>query len=448
MNLRPAADRALRWPRVVPAGWFVLTVVGSGLILYVQIVLGGAQVPVQSLARVGLVGVAIGCWAFAVREKDFLDPRLRAPLVAFVVVTAASLLYSAFRSQALGDALGEFGFMYSIGIFLSLYLLIPVVARFGQGFRLFCASAVAFGFLQAMRQDLFLPQSFLERFGIVFQTFVNERVRVLGFFASPPRFAELLVLVCALLQHSLITGKRRWLTMSAYLVTLWVLYNTFSRSGYVLFLSTLAIQLILMRRQFFGSDSGAVARFYALIAGAGAGLALLVAGRFPLDSSVTDTTSFAARQGHWSSLIDQLRGLGAFEVVLGTGTAARYSFLSSEYFVVDNVVLAMFLYGGVLGVLTFLWLFIRIFSVAAVTAPRDRSRWDALLAFYVSLLVEGMFVDNHNTIFIVQFALLGMLAHDRILRVHAPTATRTASARSRLSATGSATLNSTPRERQ
>lgn len=414
MRLYSTAEPPLKWPRVVPAGWFVLVVVGSGFILYVQDVAGGVQIPVQSVARMGLLALVVGTLAFAGREKDFLDARLRAPLTLFTAGIAVSLLYSTLRSESVSDALGEFSFMYSIGIFLILFLFVPVVARFGPAFRVFCGAAVLFGMLQALRQDLFLPDSFLDRFGIVFQTFVNERVRVLSFFASPPRFAELLVLIGALLQHSLIVGKRRWLTLPCYLVVVWVLYNTFSRSGYVLFFSTLTLQIVLMRRYFLSRDAHGALRLYAVVAGTGAGLVLLLAGRLPFDSSVADTTSLAARQGHWGTLIDQFQALSAVDVIFGTGTAARYSFLSSEYFVVDNAVLAMLLYGGVIGMLTFLWLFVRVFTIAAATTPRDSSRWDALLAFYASLLVEGMFVDNHNTIFIVQFALLGMLVLDRI----------------------------------
>lgn len=95
--------------------------------------------------------------------------------------------------------------------------------------------------------------------------------------------------------------------------------------------------------------------------------------------------------------------------------SAHYSVLSSQYFVLDNVALAILLYSGVAGLLIFLYLYYRVFRESMkMRSVGGTDRWTPLLAFYLCLLVEGMFVDNHNTIFLVQFAILGMITWDRL----------------------------------
>jgi O-antigen ligase len=101
--------------------------------------------------------------------------------------------------------------------------------------------------------------------------------------------------------------------------------------------------------------------------------------------------------------------------MLGTGTSARYSVLSSNYFVLDNVGLAIFLYSGLIGLLLFLLLYAQILWEAMRSRRTGgMPRWDPMIAFFACLLIEGMFVDNHNTIFVAMFAMMGMLTRDRL----------------------------------
>jgi hypothetical protein len=408
-------ERRLRWPHVVPAGWFVLVVVAGGLITYLQESLGGVQIPVQSAARALLVAEVLIALAVSHRASRALPPSLSFPLGLFILSAVVALAAAAGRGTPTSDAVGAFMFMYGTGVLLAVFLIAPVSVRLGLAFRAFCVVAVGFGLLQTYKQDLLLPVAFRDRFGIVYERFVNENVRVLSFFASPPRFAELLVLIAAFIQHGFITGRRRGpASVLGYLLVVFVLYNTFSRSGYVLFLSTLIVQMFLMRRKFLGSDGASRVRLYMVLVLLCGGMAMLVSGRLPFDSSVVDTTSFTARQGHWSLLYQQAQGLSVSELFVGTGTSARFSVLSNDYFVVDNILLAVLLYSGLFGLLCFLFLFARIAREGVRAIGGGEARWEAILAFYISLLVEGMFVDNHNTIFTVQFALIGMLVWNRL----------------------------------
>jgi hypothetical protein len=407
----------MRWPYVVPAGWFVLVVLASGLLALIQSTVGGDQVPLQTGARLVLLGLVLVAMAATSRRTSDAKEPLALPVGLFILTAVLSFIGALFGAPSVQEAVDSFLFMYGIGILLLVFLLAPVVVRPSWAFGAFCAAALGFGLLQTLRQDLLLPPAFRAKFGIVYDTFINENIRVLSFFASPPRFAELLVFMASYVQHGLLTGRRRNpVSIVVYITILFVLYNTFSRSGYILFVSTLLLQLCMTRKQVNGGGKhSAVFRLYAVIAAVGMGLVALIARRVPSDLSIVDATSLEARQGHWAVLIAQLREGGATDVLIGTGKSAHFSVLSPEYFVVDNLLLAIYLYSGLIGLIAFAYLYVRIFREGLqMRAKGDHARWDPILAFYVCLLAEGLFVDNHNTVFITQFVILGMMAWDRL----------------------------------
>jgi hypothetical protein len=409
---------SLRWPYVVPAGWFVLLVVASGLITYVQAAVSGIEISVQIGGRVLLVALALIAMLASGSLGASVIGSLTLPLVLFVASALGAFLLALPRHPESRDAVESFMFMYGIGLLLVLFVLAPVVVRLGVLFRLLCAVSVAFGLLQTIRQDLLLPSAHRERFGIIHDHFVNDHVRVVGFFASPPRFAEFLVLMASYVQYGILVGRRRSpLTLLSYGAILFVLYNTFSRSGYVLFLATLTAQLILLKshvmrqRGFFGA-----LRLYVVFASLTTAMGLLVMGWLPFDTSIVDGTSLAARQGHWTTWLRDFESQGLLDLILGSGKAAHFSALSSEYLVLDNVALAVLLYSGVAGLMIFLYLYYRVFREGMrMRSVGNADRWIPILAFYPCLLLEGMFVDNHNTIFLVQFAILGMITWERLV---------------------------------
>ena len=97
------------------------------------------------------------------------------------------------------------------------------------------------------------------------------------------------------------------------------------------------------------------------------------------------------------------------DTLFGTGSSAYHSFLSSGYSVVDNVYLAYFLYAGVVGVLAFVALcsgIIRMLSRLGIREPLGP--WIPLLSFFGGLLVEGFFVDSHNTVVLTAMVAVGM----------------------------------------
>lgn len=408
---------AIGWPKVAPAGWFALVVVASGFITYAQSTFPALSFPVQTLSRAMLIGVVGVSAMVAGRSAAGLVGGVGVPILMFVFSALGSFVFTLAAGDDSADAVASFMFMYSVGMLLLLFLLAPVVVRAGLAVRLFCVIAVGFGLLQIARQDLLLPAAYRERFGVVYDHFVNGHVRAISFFASPPRFAEFLVFIACYLMYGILGGHQRGpLRLASFGLVMIVLYNTFSRSGYVLFLAALAVQLVLLQRHVLRErrSSGAL-RLYAVFAGIFVALGLLLAGRLPFDASVVDVTSLDARQGHWTDVFARFQNEGVGQLLFGSGESAHYPVLSPRYFVLDNVALAMLLYSGVVGLMIFLWLYYRLFREGlSVEEFGGASRWTPMLSFYPALLVEGMFVDNHNTIFVVQFTILGMIVWDRI----------------------------------
>lgn len=404
--------RLPRWPEVVPVSWFVtLTVGGTGLTLLQELV--GTSMPIQVASRAALLACVAVALPAVKRPPQMrsLTPTLTFFLVALSCTLAATLL----QTDDWGAVASSYGFMYALAAPILLFLIAPMVVKRSHAFVALAVGAVCFGLVQTLSQDLLLPPGFRENFGVVWDEFVNGRVRATSFFASPPRFAELLVFCLAYLQYPMLTRRGTfWKLALPYLVVQFVLFNTYSRSGYVLFVAMTILQLILAATSRDPETRETLrSRAFFIFAVGVLGLLSFFGGRIQLDGSVTDSTSLLARQGHWSVLIQAIKSGGVPEFLFGTGRSAQFSAFSSDYFVVDNLLLAVYFHGGVLALAAFIYLFVSIARIALHHRTSSNSgRWVPILAFYLALPLEGMFVDNHNTVFLVQFALIGMLVQD------------------------------------
>jgi len=397
------------WPNAVSGDWLLLVIVSGGLVAVFQAALGLEWVPVQTGARLLFVALTVLAFVGVLRRMGGVQTVPAVPLALFSLSAVMPLALAWSDS----GSMDSFLFMNGTASILMLFALVPIVVRPARLFKIFCVTAAAFGLLQIWMQDLLVPDPFIQQFGIAYQDFVNGRVRALSFFASAPRFAELLVFLAAYLQHALFRRQFQLWRLLSYGAVLVALYNTYSRSGYVLFLATMLAQL------WFARVSGTRRRAWnlvdaLLVLGTACGvLILLTMDRLPVEVAIFDATSWQARQLHWESVLSGLETEDLPALLFGTGRSAHFSRLSPEYFVVDNLFLAVFLYSGFFGLATFVWLVWAVLRRGALAVSvGGASRWHPVLAFSVALLVEGMFVDNHNTVFITQFAVLGMLTCD------------------------------------
>jgi hypothetical protein len=414
--LPPIPQDQPRWPEIVPAGWIVLAVFANGPLILAQRALGVSMIPTQWLARIALAGLTLGAVLLRPRlTQRFLSPQMGVAVSAFGFSVFVSFCLATLRPASSPANLSSFVFMYGIGGLIFLTLLAPLPMKFGRIFRILFALSIALGIAQTARQDLILPDDILADFGIVFERFVDGRVRATSFFASPPRFAEFLTIGSVLILHRILfSATRRPLYLSIYFMTAWLLFNTYSRSGYILFLTSSLI-LIIMDRKWLRSGRGMGRRgTFAIFGSAMAVAGVAIADLFPVASPLTDTSSVEARQQHWSELLERFDSSTFLSFLFGTGQSARFSRLDTEYFVVDNLLFAIFLYAGSLGVLTFVFLSCTLIR-ESLRVPFDKdSPLRPLLAFFVGLLFESLFVDNHNTVFLTQLTLIGVLTQGAI----------------------------------
>lgn len=407
------------WPAVLPVSLFCVVVIFGGL-LQLALDLTGLAVPIQALARVALLAGAIPVLVVAKKYQQELAPvgvRLGAVMVFYSAVIA--FLKDYFESSNLGDPAADFIFMYGIGALLLLVALVPLSARFRVAFFLLSALSIAFGLFQLGTQDLHLPLNYLESLGIVYENFVNNRVRVVSFFRSAPRFAEFLTILSLFVLAQIVrppfekTVRWRVALIVTYGLLVVLLFNTYSRAGYILFVASSIFMLYLVRRPSRRGQQSRIPALFFVLTAAGVGIVLAVLDKLPVDRAIFDMTSYRSRQSSWSVLTEQISNGSIVDLVFGLGDTARFARGDSRYYIIDNLTLALVLYGGLFALLCTAFLTVAVvrfaFSVRRLHGPVVEP-W---IAFLPCLWLEGFFVDNHNTLFIALLAMIGMVSAAR-----------------------------------
>lgn len=408
-----------KWPASLNLSWFTLIVVFGGLIQF-AVDLSGVSFPVQVLARLLLVASAIPVFLVGHGQRGGLAPssvRLAATLLFFSAII--SFIKDSVESSDASDATLSFLFMYSVGSLLIFAAVLPLSARYGGSFYALTAVSIAFGLLQLFSQRLHLPSDYLETVGLLYENFVNGRLRVVSFFRAAPRFAEFLTIVSlALLYQILIPSsarlaRSRGFLLLTYGIVVVLLFNTYSRAGYLLFLSSTILMAILIRnsvRQ--GRGLGRLGPFLLLATG-GVATAVVALDKLPFDITILDTTSLQSRRNSWSRLFELIGEGSVWDILFGFGVAARFARGDVGYFIVDNVALALFLYSGAIGILTALFITAAAVWFAVSVRRMGARTLEPWIAFIPCLWIEGIFVDNHNTLFLSILAMLGFVSSVR-----------------------------------
>ena len=412
-----------QWPASLRVSWFTLAVVFGGLI-QLAFDFSGLSVPVDVLARVALLASAIPV-LLVTQEKGrsvvlsgVVPPSVRLASALLFFSGAISFAKDAVESSNISHAALSVLFMYGIGGFLLFAAFVPLSARFRMLFLAFSGASIGFGLVQLVSQKLFLPPDYLTSVGLLYENFVNDRLRLVSVFRSAPRFAELLTFISLLILSQILLpssariARRRTLLLLTYGLVLILLFNTYSRAGYALFLSSSVVMLILMRNAAF---EGRLWRFSSyLVPAIGAAAAILILlGKMPFDSSILDDASLLARQASWSELFETIRDGSALDYLFGFGVTARFARGEFGYFIIDNLPLALFLYSGAVGLLAALFISIAAVRFAVLVRRVGGRTLEPWIAFIPCLWLEGSFVDNHNTLFISLIAMLGVVSSAR-----------------------------------
>ncbi len=413
-----------RWPASLRVSWFTMAVVFGGLIQF-AFDFAGLSVPVQVMARVGLLASAIPV-LFLTQEEErrslvltgVVPSSVRLASVLLFVSAVISFGKDALESSNISNAALSVLFMYGIGGFLLFAAFVPLSARFGKWFLILSGASIGFGLIQLVSQKLYLPPDYLKSVGLLYEVFVNGRLRLVSFFRSAPRFAELLTFISLLILYRiLLPGSGRVVGRRVFLLLLYgmvivLLFNTYSRAGYGLFLSSSVLMLILMRNAAFEGRLWRFSSYLVPAIGAAAAIFILL-DKMPFDSSILDDTSLQARQASWSELSNRVSEGSPIDYLVGFGVSARFARGEFGYFIIDNLALAVFLYSGVIGL--FAAVFVSVAAVRfAVSVRRDGGQTlEPWIAFIPCLWIEGGFVDNHNTLFISLIAMLGVVSSVR-----------------------------------
>jgi len=108
--------------------------------------------------------------------------------------------------------------------------------------------------------------------------------------------------------------------------------------------------------------------------------------------------SLIDRMRHWLETI-YLLNTHKYGWILGTGLLPNKFFaeyLGVEKFLVDNTYLIFILYGGIVGLVVMLLLFIKIFSITVKYAQVSNNLfWKSLAAYYFSVPTGMVFTDQH-----------------------------------------------------
>jgi hypothetical protein len=398
-------------------GWFVLLVVAGGLVGYLQDMVLGKMLPVEVVWRVLLLFQILFILAFCRIKTQPLPGILTLPILLLSISMFITLILRLVDGDDVRMTLRAFYFMFGIGIFIIFMPFVPLVIERMRFFAAFAVVTILFATFQVLSQEMHFSDSLRTEFGLQFDLFTNGRLRAVGFFASAPRFAEFLVFILSWLLFDMISkGRFALLKLVMYGLCIWLLFNTYSRSGYVLFVGTTAMIILMKQRQIFGARGvwGLLARVIGLFGFAGLMIALVAFVDFG-SLEVTNLTSFLARLQHWVILQERISNLTVLQYLFGSGNAAMYSRSELDYFVVDNLFLVLFLYSGFLGLLAFLLLFISTIMVALTEIRRHQeARILPVVALYVGLAFQGLFVDNHNTFFLTQLGIIAMIRANRI----------------------------------
>ncbi|MFF4724665.1 O-antigen ligase family protein [Streptomyces mirabilis] len=384
-----------------------MVVVGSSALTLSQL-LTGVKAPFSLAFQAVLAFQTL--LLFLRRPFNAPQPEGLAPAICGMLGGAFIALIHAYISGNDGDLFTSFLFMYSMGLVMVVFIAGPVTVWLTRPIQAYIFAALAFGLAQALTGNLMLPQAFKVEYGIFWEKFIgNGKIRVLSFLPSAPRFAELTTFVLLYTFYGISqSAQKRILRFGVSLLMLYILYHTFSRSGYLLLATSVLFLLRYTHATLSTRRDGRLSLAYfgtvwVLVVGV---LSLALS---PSVKAIGDSTSLNSRFSHWAELQAQVDAYGSTAYLFGTGRSAYGTlFRGDSTFVIDNVFFALMSFGGIVSLVTFLWLF--GWTLRALLRARARHpEVTPLLAFVSALPVEGLFLDNHNAILIALFVSIGIL---------------------------------------
>jgi len=268
--------------------------------------------------------------------------------------------------------------------------------------------AIGYALLQYLSNDLLLPDYLRQKYGNLFEYNSDGSLRLSGLFSSKARFGEAVVFSILIIYQRVFDNRQRALSILLLLLLLFLLANSYSRSGYLL--------AIICSTLFFSFKLWVIPVSYvkkALFLSCLVGASFMSTFHFikydsasVLNITALDTASIISRFQHWGILLENFSLYTPVQLLLGTGCSAFFPRSNINYFVIDNLYLALFNFGGLFGLLSFALLIFYFFK-----STRDFKANINILTmriFLIGLLFSGILLDNHNTVFLLIFSGMGL----------------------------------------
>ena len=115
-----------------------------------------------------------------------------------------------------------------------------------------------------------------------------------------------------------------------------------------------------------------------------------------------NTASIYARFSHWEKVSGIISEASFFQIIFGQGLMQNERFILTQGFIMDNVYIALFVYGGLLGLLTTMYFYYQLYKYLCNVAIRTRnSIWIATAAFSAGVPMASLFTVQINSSFLI-----------------------------------------------
>ena len=391
-----------------------------GGVAYLQYALWGRVILYSVHLRIGAAALA-ALWLFmgAMMARVRRTPGtagLMVPLVALLAYAIVDAVVVAIRFRYDATYLAfSMNVMYFFWFLLAAIIYVPSGATYGTDeqsrgyegraavmFLVLAVPILVLGGAQHLTGSSILPELDPDAryLRVIYVEFVGGGRRANSIFTSGWAFGEYalfgVLLAAAMWMVGHVSSVIGRIATTLFLVVgLYSIYATLTRSVYLqAAISLLAIYLIARSRKRPGFIVAAMVSI-GIIATVGAVYVALVSG--PVGGAgILDSSSFYARLVHWAEALSDISG-SWLNAIFGTGLIANERFPTTQGLLVDNLYLALVLYGGVVSLVLFVWLLARTMVFAVGEARRRRSPfWLALASFLCAVPASGAFADQHN----------------------------------------------------
>ena len=280
-----------------------------------------------------------------------------------------------------------------------------------------------FGIFQFASGNLYLSERYLAHINHVNVEFISGGVRGISVFSSGWTLSEMsmyFIAYCLVMMSLLRSGSRK---KYQYHAVLYTCILVFLISVYTSLIRVSMLQVVLL---FFGYYLLVVIRVrpYVFVFSSyflSICIFVLINYLVTVDFSslgfgegLLNIESVLSRHRHWLKAVDEITK----NLYLGSGFSVSHQMQMHDVnIVVDNFILSLLLFGGVINAALSLILYMMVFVYAVLNASKYNDfYWSVLSVFYFTVPLGALFMDQHNTPMLLLFITFFLSMYDRAKR--------------------------------